>query len=175
VSSSVIEGSVPSHDQRRVELAWGALVAVLILVADQATKALVVANIGLGERVEVIGDFAILWHVRNDGAAFSLFRGSQPFFYVVTVLALGMVAYFHRSLHGRGLWLHVLLGVILGGTLGNLVDRVRQGYVTDFVSVGIGDMRWPTWNVADASLVVGIIVLVVFLTFFERSRAEGGE
>jgi signal peptidase II len=72
-------------------------------------------------------------------------------------------------------WLHLLLGVILGGTLGNLVDRVRQGYVTDFVSVGIGDMRWPTWNVADASLVVGIIVLVAYLTFFDGSRVEAPE
>jgi signal peptidase II len=170
-----MEGSVPRPGERRAELVWGGMVALLILVADQVTKALIVANLAVGERVEVIGDLAILWHVQNDGAAFSLFRGSQPLFYVITVLALGMVAYFHRSLQGRGLWLHVVLGVILGGTLGNLVDRVRQGYVTDFVSVGIGDTRWPTWNVADASLVVGIIVLVVFLTFFERSRAEGGE
>jgi signal peptidase II len=65
-----------------------------------------------------------------------------------------------------------VLGLVLGGTLGNLVDRVRLGYVTDFISVGIGDLRWPTWNVADASLVVGIGILVVYLTFFDHQQTQ---
>jgi signal peptidase II len=88
------------------------------------------------------------------------------------VLALGMLVYFHRAFRGRGPLLHVVLGMILGGTLGNLIDRIRLGYVTDFISVGIGDLRWPTWNVADASLVVGIIVLVGYMTFLDPRRGE---
>jgi signal peptidase II len=83
-----------------------------------------------------------------------------------------MLVYFSRALRGRGVLQQVVLGLILGGTLGNLVDRVRLGYVTDFISVGIGNLRWPTWNVADASLVVGILALVVYLTFFDRQRTE---
>jgi signal peptidase II len=61
---------------------------------------------------------------------------------------------------------------VLGGTLGNLLDRLRLGYVTDFVSVGIGNLRWPTWNVADASIVIGILALVGYLTFLDRPRDE---
>jgi signal peptidase II len=156
----------------RGELAVMGLTAAAVLLADQLTKALVAASIGLNEQVSVLGDVIVLWHVRNQGAAFSLFQGGQLLFYVVTILALGLLAYFSRALRGRGALLHVVLGLILGGTLGNLVDRLRLGYVTDFISVGIGNLRWPTWNVADGSLVVGIVALVVYLTFFDRPRTE---
>ena len=142
-----------------------AATAVLVFVADQATKALVVATIPYRERVEVIGDFLWLWHLRNTGAAFSLLPGATWLFIPVTIVALGMVAYFHREFRNRGPWIHVLLGVILGGALGNLVDRIRLGYVVDFVSVGIGDLRWPAFNVADPSVVIGIGLLVLYLTF----------
>ena len=164
--------SQASASPLRGELAVMGLTAALILVADQVTKAMVVSSIGLGQRVSVIGDLVWLWHVRNEGAAFSLFQGGQLLFYAVTVLALAMLAYFSRALRGRGPLLHVVLGMILGGTLGNLADRVRLGYVTDFISVGIGNLRWPTWNVADASLVTGIVVLVAYLTFFDRPGTE---
>jgi signal peptidase II len=158
--------------QVRAELLAMGLTAAAVLVADQATKALVVATLEVGERLSVIGDLVVLWHVRNAGAAFSLFQGGQLFFYAVTVIAFGMLIYFHRSFRGRGAALHVVLGLVLGGTLGNLVDRVRFGYVTDFVSVGIGDLRWPTWNVADASIVVGILALVGYLMLLDRQRGE---
>ena len=164
--------SQASASPMRGELAVMGATAAVVLAADQATKALVVASIGLGQQVRVIGDLVMLWHVRNEGAAFSLFQGGQLLFYAVTALALAMLVYFSRALRGRGALLHVVLGLILGGTLGNLADRVRLGYVTDFISVGIGDLRWPTWNVADASLVVGIVALVVYLTFFDRQRTE---
>lgn len=139
------------------------LTALGILLADQLTKALVVANLGVGERVRVLGDLVQVWHAQNAGAAFSLFQGGTLIFVVVSVLSVGMVAYFHRTQRERGWWLHAVLGIVLGGTLGNFVDRVRQGYVTDWVSVGIGDLRWPTFNVADSSIVVGIGVLVIYL------------
>jgi signal peptidase II len=146
--------------------------AAAVVAVDQATKALVIASLGVGERVHVIGDLVMLWHVQNRGGAFSLFQGSMLLFYVVTVLALVMIVYFHRTLRAGGLWVQVVLGMILGGTLGNLTDRLRLGYVTDFVSMGIGDLRWPTYNVADASLVVGIITLVGYLMLNDPRRSE---
>lgn len=148
------------------------LTALGILVADQLTKALVVANLAVGERVSVVGDLVQIWHVQNSGAAFSLFQGGTILFLVVTVLSIGMVVYFHRTLRDRGAWLHLVLGVVLGGTLGNFVDRVRLGYVTDWLSVGIGDLRWPTFNVADSSIVVGIGVLVIVLALTNPDRSE---
>jgi signal peptidase II len=140
--------------------------AALLYAADQVTKALVVANLAYGERVPIIGDTVQLWHLRNTGAAFSILPGALWLFIPVTIVALGMVVHFHRQFRDRSPWLHVILGSILAGALGNLTDRVRWGYVVDFVSVGIGDLRWPAFNVADPSLVGGIILLVAYLTFF---------
>jgi signal peptidase II len=148
------------------------LTALAILVADQVTKALVVANLALGEKARLLGDLVQVWHAQNRGAAFSLFQGGTLLFLIVSVLSIGMVAYFHRSLRDRSPWLHVVLGIVLGGTLGNFLDRLRQGYVTDWLSVGIGDTRWPTFNVADASVVVGIGILVVYLFLTSPNRRE---
>lgn len=143
-------------------------VALVVLIVDQLTKAAIVASTEIGSRISVIGDLVELRHHRNTGAAFSLFEGQLWLFLIVTVLGLAMIAYFHRSLRTRGLWLQVVLGLVLGGTLGNFFDRVRHGYVVDFVSVGLGETRWPTFNAADSSIVVGIIVLVAYLTLADR-------
>ena len=148
------------------------LTALAILIADQLTKALVVANLTVGEKARVLGDMVQVWHAQNRGAAFSLFQGGTALFLIVSVLSIGMVAYFHRTLRGRSPWLHVVLGIILGGTLGNFIDRLRQGYVTDWLSVGIGDARWPTFNVADSSVVVGIGILVIYLFLTSPDRRE---
>ena len=117
--------------------------ALVIYAADQVSKALVVAALEPGESVNVLGDFVRIWYVQNTGAAFSLLPGAIWLFVPVTVLALVMVGYFFRSFRDRGPWIHVVLGAILGGTLGNLTDRLRLGYVVDFVSVGIGDCAVP--------------------------------
>ncbi len=146
--------------------------ALVILVADQLSKALVVANVALGERVHVIGDLVQVWHAQNRGASFSLLQGASLLFLVVSILSVGMVVYFHRTLRDRGWWVHLVLGVILGGTLGNFVDRLRQGYVTDWLSVGIGDLRWPTFNVADSSIVIGIGILVLYLLLTNPGQKE---
>ena len=147
--------------------------AAVLYIADQVTKALIVANVEYGERVPVLGEFLQIWHVRNTGAAFSLLPGATWIFIPVTIFALGMVAWFHRSFRDRGPWIHVVLGAILGGTLGNLTDRLRFGWVVDWISLGVDDLRWPTFNVADPSVVIGIGLLVVYLTFVDgRERDE---
>jgi signal peptidase II len=146
------------------------LTALAVLVADQVTKALVVANLAVGEKARLVGDLVQVWHAQNRGAAFSLFQGGAVVFLIVSVLSIVMVAYFHRSLRDRSPWLHVVLGMVLGGTLGNFTDRLRQGYVTDWISVGIGDTRWPTFNVADSSVVVGIGILVIYLLLTNPDR-----
>jgi len=163
------EGSTKAGFSKTVILL---LTALTILVADQLTKALVVANLAVGEQARLLGDLVQVWHAQNRGAAFSLFQGGTVVFLIVSVLSIGMVAYFHRSLRDRSLWLHVVLGIVLGGTLGNFIDRLRQGYVTDWLSIGIGDTRWPTFNVADSSVVIGIGILVVYLFLTSPDRRE---
>jgi signal peptidase II len=163
----------PSAPGGRANLLTMLGVAAVVLLADQVTKALVVAAVPVGHRVQVIGDFVQIWHAQNSGAAFSLFEGGFLLFVAVTIVALAMIVYFHRSFAGRSRWLQVILGVVLGGTLGNFSDRVRFGYVTDWLSVGIGSTRWPTFNIADSGVVVGIILLVVVLTFFTDQQQQG--
>lgn len=148
------------------------LTALVVLVADQVSKALVVGNLALGERVRVIGDVVQIWHVQNRGAAFSLFQGGSLLFLLVSIVSIGLVAYFYRTFRTRAWPIHLVLGVILGGTLGNFIDRLRQGYVTDWLSVGIGDLRWPTFNVADSSIVIGIGILVIYLLLTGPERQE---
>jgi signal peptidase II len=166
--------SAGPQNRQRAELAVLGLTAAAVVLADQLSKSAITAAIGVGESVRVVGDVVMLWHVRNTGAAFSLlqFEGSLLLFYVVHVVALGMVAWFHRAFQGRSLWLHAILGLLLGGSIGNLIDRIRQGYVTDFISVGIGDVRFPTWNVADAGITTGIVLLIAYLVLLEPRRAE---
>jgi signal peptidase II len=158
----------------RADLLVLLIAAAAVYVADQVSKALIVASISVGDRVEVVGDLVQLWHAQNAGAAFSLFQGGQLLFFAVTILALGMIAYFHRSFRGQR-WLQLILGVVLGGTLGNLTDRIRLGYVTDFVSVGFGNTRFPTFNVADSAITVGIGLLVLYLAFVDRDREGAGD
>jgi signal peptidase II len=166
--------STDAPSSRRRELAVLLLTALAWLIADQVTKALVEGNVALGDQVDVLGNLVVIWHVQNTGSAFSLFQfeGSLILFYAVHLVALGMVVYFHRAFHGRSLWLQVILGIVLGGSIGNLFDRLRHGYVTDFISVGFGDVRFPTWNIADAGITVGISLLVIYLVFIEPRRSE---
>ena len=145
--------------------------AVVLYAMDQLTKALVVADVPFGARYDVIGDLVQLWHVRNTGAAFSILPGATWLFVPVTLGAIGMVVYFHRVLLDRSPWIQVVLGAILAGALGNLTDRLRLGYVIDFVSFGIGDTRFPTFNVADSAVVLGIGALVAYLTFVDQPRS----
>ena len=84
------------------------LTALGILVADQLSKALVVANLDVGARARVIGDVVQIWHAQNAGASFSLFQGAQLIFLAVSVLSIAMVAYFHRAFRDRGRWLHIV-------------------------------------------------------------------
>jgi signal peptidase II len=164
-------GRTPSRRRAEAAVLFGT--AAVVFAADQVTKALVVANIDVGQRIDVIGDLVQLWHAENSGAAFSLLQNGQLLFVVVSIFALALITYFFRSLHGRSLGIFVLLGLVLGGTLGNFTDRLRHAQVTDFVSVGIGELRWPTFNVADSSIVMGILAFVVLLTLFDGHDRSG--
>jgi signal peptidase II len=175
VAHSRTIGRMSSEPRSTGTIAKSALLlvtALVVLLVDQLTKALVVANLAVGERSRVLGDLIQIWHAQNRGAAFSLLQGASLLFMAVTVLALGLVVYFHRTLRDRGWWLHLVLGAVLGGTLGNFVDRLRLGYVTDWLSVGIGDVRFPTFNVADSSMVVGIGILMIYLLLTDADRRE---
>lgn len=140
-------------------IAWarmaGALLATVAL--DQATKAIVVASVERGEDINVFLGLNIT-NVRNTGVAFGAFAGAAVPIVVVSALALvGLVAYFGFNTGERWLWLPV--GAVLGGAVANLVDRVREGAVIDFID----PVGWPAFNVADIAIVLGVLGLLYVL------------
>ncbi|HYN70087.1 MAG TPA: signal peptidase II [Candidatus Eisenbacteria bacterium] len=134
-------------------------IAAAVVVADQLTKAWIRSILAPGEATPVLGDWIRLVHAQNNGGIFGLLRGQALPFAVVSlgVIAL-IVAYHGRS--GRSPFLTLALAFLLGGAIGNLFDRLRYGYVIDFVDAGIGGLRWYTFNVADASISLAIVLLL---------------
>lgn len=143
-------------------LSLGAIVLAAV-VADQVTKHVVASNLSLGEALHVVGPFSIR-HVQNSGIAFGLFSNATAAVIVITTIAVGwMLAYFARS-GARHPVLPVALGLVIGGSVSNLADRVRLGFVTDFL-----DFRyWPAFNLADSFIVIGVGILLAALLLAER-------
>jgi signal peptidase II len=146
---------------RRVLALYGT--AALVLVLDQLTKHLVVTNLAGRPPVDLIGEVVQLRYTTNSGGAFSLLTGAPLFFGITAIVIVGGIIYASRR--AQPLSLLVVLGLVLGGALGNLTDRLLRGEgllrgeVVDFVKVG----WWPVFNVADSCLVVGGILLAIFL------------
>lgn len=150
---------------------WLALlvVALACVAADQVTKAVVRAELAYQEAVDLAGPFQI-HHVRNTGIAFGLFPGKAELVTILTGIAIiWMLVYFARS-GARHPVLPVGLGLLLGGSASNLADRVRQGYVTDFID----PEYWPAFNLGDTFITVGVLVLLATFLFFDRHRSLGG-
>ncbi|MGH3093738.1 MAG: signal peptidase II [Gaiellaceae bacterium] len=144
---------------------WLALLAVAFaaILADQITKAIVASQLELGDSVHLLGPLSIR-HVRNPGIAFGLFSSWATAVTILTACAIAwMVFYFARS-GARHPVLPVALGLLIGGSLANLIDRIRLGHVTDFL-----DLRfWPAFNLADTFIVAGVAILLVALVSAER-------
>jgi signal peptidase II len=140
-----------------------AAVALAALAADQLTKAVVSNNLALDEAIHVLGPFSI-HHVQNSGIAFGLFSSATAVVIVLTSVAVAwMLVFFARS-GSRHPILPAALGLVIGGSVSNLMDRVRLGHVTDFL-----DFRyWPAFNLADTFIVVGVVILFVILLFTDR-------
>lgn len=149
---------------------------MLVFVVDQATKLLARQYLnpetGLGQ-VDVVGSWLRLTYATNTGAAFGIFPDRTLLFTVVALAAVPVLILCQRYLPVTGWPARLSLGLLLGGTVGNLVDRLRYGYVVDFIDAGINSLRWPTFNVADSAFVVGIFILAGYLLFFtETSRTD---
>jgi signal peptidase II len=133
--------------------------AALVVVLDQLTKRLAEDRLRGQRPVPVVDDILRLTYVENRGAAFGLLQDQTAFFVFVGVLVVGVIAASYRYLPRSGFRLHLALGLQLGGAIGNLIDRVRQGYVVDFVDFGYRSNWWPVFNVADSAIVIGVALL----------------
>jgi signal peptidase II len=129
------------------------LPCILVVITDQVSKYAVSRLIPLGRSVRILGDFVRFIYVHNPGAIFSIPVGPY-FLYLVGAACIVLLVYSIRKKSA-------LLSLILGGAIGNLIDRIRIGAVVDFVDIGIGNIRWPAFNVADSCITIGVIIFII--------------
>jgi len=150
---------------------WLALLAVAgaAVVADQLTKQIVGRTLALGDSVDVVGPLSI-HHVQNSGIAFGLFASRTELVIGVTAVAVGLMLWFFARSGRRHPVLPVALGLVLGGSVSNLLDRLRLGHVTDFLDF----VAWPAFNLADTFIVVGVAILFGALVLGDRTHRMHG-
>ena len=146
------------------------LVSTTVFVLDQLTKWWIRQTLQPGESIGVLESCFQIVHARNPGGAFSFLAGAHEgfrtvFFLVASVVAIGVLVHVLRSTPASNRLLTFALAGLLGGALGNLVDRVRLGHVTDFLDVHWSGYHWPAFNVADSFISVGLCILVVHVLF----------
>ena len=155
---------------RRYNLLLG--VGGLVVLLDQITKIWVHKTMGLYESKPIVPPFLDLHYIRNTGAAFGLLSGSHadfriPFFILVSSVAIGIILYLFYKLEESEVMMPLALALVLGGAIGNLVDRIRQGEVIDFILVHYKAFHWPAFNVADIAITAGVGLLVLRIFLFE--------
>ena len=146
------------------------LTALLVVVADQLSKMWIRSNLVVGQSLQETGFFR-LTHIHNTGAAFGLFQGHSFALTIVALVGIVVLLVYALLIYRRFPILDNLLGksalgLVLGGTVGNLIDRLHLGYITDFIDIGF----WPAFNIADSAIVVGVIILAYSLRFLARTE-----
>jgi signal peptidase II len=148
----------------KLVLSW----LVPIIVLDQLTKIIVDRTMPLHHSIPIVDGFFSLTYVRNTGAAFGIFAGSHevfrlPFLIGVSILAIGFIVVMLKRLRGDATGLITALTFILGGAIGNLIDRVLHGEVIDFLDVYYSNYHWPAFNLADSFITVGVTITLFYL------------
>lgn len=150
------------------QIIWPLLVTAFIIVSDQISKAFIVEWLKPQGSVSIIGDFLRLTFVTNTGVAFGMLTGIPYVLTVPIVILIGVIIYYLIKTLGQSFLLTLALSLELGGALGNLIDRIRLGYVVDFVKVPY----WPAFNVADSCVVIGAIGLAFILLWQDRQPRD---
>ena len=159
--------------------------ALGVVVADQASKAVIDsvfklastqgAITGFAQPTQVIGDLVRIAKSYNDGGLFGLFDAAAPILALASLVVIGILVVVQARSGPRASWLTtVALGLLLGGAIGNLLDRIRFGYVIDWVDMGIGSWRFYTFNVADSAISIAIVLLLAAAIFGRQPADEAG-
>jgi signal peptidase II len=147
-----------------------AVVAGLIVLFDQITKAFILRYLAINHPITIIAGFFDIIHVRNPGGAFGLMANLSAgmrtiLFLFISSLAVGLIFYFYQKTPATHRLLATAFALIFGGAIGNLIDRVRFGTVVDFLDFYIGNLHWPAFNIADSAITIGICIFVYHILF----------
>ena len=137
------------------------ILSIIFLIVDQITKILVVNSLVPGENIEIIKNIFNIIYTNNTGAAFSILLGKRIFLIVVAVLIIGVLLYYIKRNKIEKKIDIIALSFVIGGSLGNLIDRIVRGYVIDFISIKLGNYNFPIFNVADILIVIGVFLLLL--------------
>ena len=138
------------------------IITIIILIVDICSKIVVTKYIGLGESIKVIDKFIYLTHVRNTGVAWSLFDNNKYFVLIVSAMIIvGFMEYIYRN-KPKNKSEKIAYGFILGGALGNFINRIANGYVTDFIDINLFNYDYPIFNLADTFIVFGVIIFIIY-------------
>ncbi|WP_409294445.1 signal peptidase II [Peribacillus sp. SCS-26] len=148
------------------------IVALFVIALDQFTKWLIVKNLELGESIEVISQFFYITSHRNRGAAWGVLQGQMWFFYIITLVVVAGLIYYIVKHAKNNVLLGVSLGLMLGGAVGNFIDRIWRKEVVDFIHVYIVDYSFPVFNIADSALCIGVIMLIIYMLIEEKAAKE---
>ncbi|UAL49098.1 signal peptidase II [Sutcliffiella horikoshii] len=147
------------------------LIALVIIIVDQLTKWLVVRYMEIGENIPIIHNFLYLSSHRNSGAAWGILEGQMYFFYIITVgVVIGLIVYLQKLPKDQP-WMKLALSLMLGGAIGNFIDRVLHQEVIDFINTFIFTYDFPIFNVADSALVIGVGIILI-LTILEGKKEK---
>ena len=158
---------------RRTQWALFIGLAAVIVITDQLAKLWITANHEVGIASPVLGDNVRIWLSHNTGALFGLFRDQASIFAVFSLVVVGVIVWYEAQA-GGSLLVTLALGMLLGGALGNLTDRIRLGYVVDFVDFGLGPWRFYTFNVADSAITGSVLLLLLLAVAPVLMRANRG-
>lgn len=147
------------------------IIALIVILIDQITKKLIVTYLEIGESIPIIENFLYLTSHRNRGAAWGILQGQMWFFYIITSVVIIVVIYYIQKYGRKSPLLGWSLGLLLGGAIGNFIDRLFLKEVVDFVDVYIFTYNYPIFNVADAALVIGV-GLILIQTFLESKQQK---
>jgi signal peptidase II len=147
------------------------VIALIVIAIDQLTKWLVVKNMEYGESIEIVTNFFYLTSHRNQGAAWGILQGKMWFFYIVTIIVIIGLVYYIQKMAKESKLFGIALGLMLGGAIGNFIDRVLRQEVVDFFHFYIINYSFPIFNIADSALCIGVGLLILYM-FLEEKRAK---
>lgn len=150
------------------------VITIVILAFDQVTKFLTKKHMFLGQSKEIIGDFIRYTYIENPGMAFGIQIGNKKLFTIFSIVASMVIFFYLLRTRGDKRFVKIALSLILGGAIGNLIDRILYGAVVDFIDVGIAELRWPVFNIADSAVSVGMVILIAII-LFEPKESEDKE
>lgn len=149
--------------KRQYYISISLFITIVILLLDQITKFIVASSMRVGDSFNVIPSFLNITSHRNNGAAWGILSGKMSFFYIITIIILVVLIIFYIKEAKQHLLMQVAISLLFAGALGNFIDRVLHGEVVDFVDTNIFGYNFPIFNVADSSLTIGVLLIVIAL------------